>query len=61
MVYVIFECRKCGHNLYVLNKDDRLDELGDYCCPYCDEDPEGNWIFLGTANDYPYDGKGGAE
>lgn len=49
--YLIFECRKCGHNLYV-SKDNMIQivNLPDYSCPECGEEGDGNWIIIGDGN-----------
>lgn len=48
-MYLIFRCRKCGHELYV-EEGQRLGSLlgriADYDCPSCGEDGYENWILL---------------
>ena len=58
MRFVVFECRKCGHNLYVENTENLLKDLGSVSnleCPYCGEDPDGNWVLLGLEKEFPYE------
>lgn len=40
----IFECRKCGHNVYVQKNE--VHKLLDYECPECGEEAGGLWILL---------------
>ena len=44
----IFECRKCGHNLYV--DKDRIGTLVEYDCPECGEEAGRLWILLGEGD-----------
>lgn len=44
----VFECRKCGHNLFVGKKDILLIFRKD--CPECGEEPERNWTILRQGN-----------
>ncbi|MBR2335827.1 MAG: hypothetical protein IKA62_06365 [Clostridia bacterium] len=63
MRYVVFECRKCGHNLYVENTEDLFKKIGrvsNYDCPACGEEPDGNWVLLGLKKEFPVQ-EGGAE
>jgi len=49
---LIFECRKCGHNLYVSPDNiEFLDNPDD--CPNCGEEGEQNWVYKyrGKLND----------
>ena len=58
MRYVVFMCRKCGHQLYVENEDYLFKNLGQISnenCPCCGEDAEENWILMGLRKDFPYD------
>lgn len=41
---IIFECRKCGHNIYV--DKDRVKVLLDTSCPECGEEAGRLWILL---------------
>jgi predicted RNA-binding Zn-ribbon protein involved in translation (DUF1610 family) len=62
MRFVVFECRKCGHNIYVESTEDLLKKLGEVSnldCPSCGEEPDGNWILLGLENEFPYLEEGG--
>lgn len=55
MRFIVFQCRKCGHLLYVENTDDlarMLRELSNDDCPNCGEEPEGNWVLVGLRRDY---------
>lgn len=42
---LIFECRKCEHNLYVNPKKVRKILTTD--CPNCGEEADGNWKLIG--------------
>lgn len=56
MRFVVFECRKCGHRLYVENTEDIVRKIGkvsNLYCPNCGEEPEGNWILLGLKKEFP--------
>jgi transcription elongation factor Elf1 len=56
MRFIVFECRKCGHNLYVENTDDVVKTIGKVSnidCPYCGEEPERNWLLVGLKNELP--------
>lgn len=56
MRFVVFECRKCGHNLYVEITEDVVKDIGEvsnYDCSSCGEDPEGNWVLVGLENEFP--------
>lgn len=59
MGYVVFECRKCGHDLYVENTLDKIDEASNTACPHCGEEPDGNWLLVGSAYKFPLYVKGG--
>lgn len=62
MRFVVFECRKCGHNLYVENTENLFKELGKVSnldCPSCGEEPDRNWMLSGVENEFPYPEKGG--
>lgn len=63
MRYVVFECRKCGHNLYVENTENIVKTIGKVSnsdCPSCGEEPDGNWVLVGLRKEFPAQ-KGGAE
>lgn len=45
----VFECRKCGH-LVFLNKKETLKKMFEYICPECNEKFDGNWILVGEGN-----------
>lgn len=58
MRFIVFECRKCGHNIYVENTEDlakSIRTVSNLDCPICGEEPEGNWALVGLRNKYPYD------
>lgn len=52
----VFECRKCGHLIF-LKKDSDMKKLETYDCPECGEEPRRNWIFLGEGNSESFDWK----
>lgn len=57
MRYVVFECRKCGHNLYVENTVDVVKTIGRVSnsdCPHCGEESEGNWVLVCLSNNSYY-------
>ncbi|WP_339193947.1 hypothetical protein MKY95_19310 [Paenibacillus sp. FSL P4-0176] len=48
---VIFECRKCEHNLFAESIDLKLiDRISKMNCPNCGEDAERNWILVGLGD-----------
>ena len=50
MRFIVFECLKCGHLLYIENIGDMVTKLGvvsNYDCPNCGEEPDRNWRFIG--------------
>ena len=48
---LLFECRKCGHNLYIDKEEiEKVASLPEYECPECGEEGERNWIVLGEGN-----------
>lgn len=56
MRFIVFECRKCGHNLYVENTEDVVKAIGrvsNHDCPNCGEEPELNWLLVGLKNEFP--------
>jgi DNA replicative helicase MCM subunit Mcm2 (Cdc46/Mcm family) len=58
MRVVVFECRKCGHNLYVENTENIVKAIGkvsNYDCPHCGEEPDGNWVLVGLRKTFPGD------
>lgn len=60
--FVVFACRKCGHNLYAENTEDIFEKIGrvsNFDCPTCGEEPYENWVFVGLAKEFPYSEKGG--
>lgn len=62
-MYLVFECRKCEHQLYVdvnshvnLNLVNTIDNIANkYPCPNCGEEPYENWILVGSADSFPGD------
>lgn len=55
---IVFECKKCGHLLFVKtlgrSAEDIADILDEMNCPNCGESPEENWTFktLGDFDSY---------
>ncbi|WP_342423065.1 hypothetical protein [Paenibacillus sp. FSL E2-0178] len=48
---VIFQCRKCEHNLFIEGIDLKLiDRISKMECRSCGEEPEENWILVGLGN-----------
>lgn len=45
---LVFECRKCGHLMFV-NKD-KVEKLLKTNCPECNVEPDRNWTLLGLGN-----------
>lgn len=59
--FIVFECRKCGHNLYVENTENLFETIGNvstYDCPTCGKHGH-NWILIGLKKEFPYAEKGG--
>ena len=60
-MYLVFCCRKCGHQLYVsTNKYKNLVNTLIYLaeksdCPACGEEPYENWVLVGGAESFPED------
>jgi len=55
-MYLIFICRKCGHNLYVKDTPNFLKRLGEIAvmeCPNCGEEGYENWILSNVAHNFP--------
>ena len=53
MRFVVFKCRKCEHRIYVENTDDivrNLRYVSNSDCPNCGEEPDENWVLIGTSN-----------
>jgi DNA-directed RNA polymerase subunit M/transcription elongation factor TFIIS len=47
----IFECRKCGHLLYIgKDKDNKWSKVLAEDCPNCGEEGDENWIFIGEGD-----------
>ena len=56
MRFVVFQCRKCGHRLFVENTDEAIGKIGKVSnmdCPECGEEPEGNWVLVGLHKEFP--------
>lgn len=47
MKELYFECRKCGHNLFIVEKAGWVKKITAVDCPNCGEEAEGNWILGG--------------
>lgn len=55
-MYTVFNCRKCGHNLYVEETPDLGKKLGRVSvmeCPECGEEGYNNWILSCRKFDFP--------
>lgn len=64
MRYVVFECRKCEHHLYVENTDDLAKKLGKVSvldCPNCGEEGFDNWVLVGVKREFPGIEEGGEQ
>lgn len=65
MKYIVFICRKCGHNLYVDESSGRRDgqpslmrrlgKIAERDCPNCGEEGYENWILSCLAAKFPGD------
>lgn len=56
MRFVVFTCKKCGHQMYVENTENlaqSLNKLTVTDCPSCGEESDENWILGGLARAYP--------
>ena len=61
MRFVVFECRKCGHTLYVENTEDIVKKIGKVSvkdCPDCGEEGYSNWILVGLKRHFPTEKEG---
>lgn len=53
-MYAKFTCQKCGHTLFVSDRDKgaipigKLSEVFDMACPICGEDNRHNWYLSGV-------------
>lgn len=61
-MYIVFKCRKCGHELYMdsynlhnSNSWKAFDNLSKRECPSCGEEGYENWILVGTKRTCPVD------
>lgn len=55
MMCTVFECRKCGHLLYVYENADfpkKLEKIAGKACPNCGEQDEALWALRGRAKGY---------
>lgn len=54
MTYTVFECRKCGHRLFVgeVGYPEKLERIAGVSCPSCGEQREGLWCLLGRAKKF---------
>lgn len=59
-MYIVFECRKCGHELYMdsynlrdSNSWKAFHELSKRECPECGEEGYYNWILCGVSRETP--------
>jgi DNA-directed RNA polymerase subunit RPC12/RpoP len=58
-LFMVFICRKCGHNLYVEETDElpkKLNGLNKRDCPNCGEEGFENWIWSGRKKSFPTKG-----
>ncbi len=53
-MFTVFQCRKCGHLLYVDEKKcpHKLEEIAGKICPECGEQEEGLWGLRGRAKKF---------
>lgn len=57
-MYIVFECRKCGHQLYMDAYNlhwKGFKKLAERDCPGCGEEGYGNWILMNTSRTCPVD------
>ena len=57
-MYIVFECRKCGHQLYMDAYNigwKHFNKLAEKDCPQCGEEGYENWILLGISRTFPGD------
>lgn len=59
-MYLVFKCRKCGHELYMDSYTRSIvwrtfKELSERDCPECGEDGYENWILAGARRTCPVD------
>lgn len=57
-MYIVFECKKCGHQLYMDAYNlhwKGFKKLAERDCPECGEEGYGNWILMNTSRTYPVD------
>lgn len=54
-MYIVFECRKCGHQIYKdaynLHWKD-FKKIANMDCPECGEEGYGNWILMDTSRTF---------
>lgn len=57
-MYIVFGCRKCGHQLYMDAHNvgwKHFKKLAEKDCSECGEEGYENWILLGTSRTFPGD------
>lgn len=57
-MYIVFECRKCGHQLYMDAYNlhwKGFKKLAERDCPEYGEEGYGNWILMNTSRTCPVD------
>lgn len=58
-MYIVFQCRKCEHQLYVEQGNGfaedifKIQRIANKECPNCGEEGYANWILLGLADEFP--------
>ena len=59
-MYIVFSCRKCGHELYMDSYNLRnsnawraFDRLSEHDCPACGEEGYENWILCRVSRETP--------
>jgi Zn ribbon nucleic-acid-binding protein len=55
-MFTVFECRKCGHLLYVEEckpYPKKLERIAGTACPNCGEQSEALWLLRGRARTFP--------
>lgn len=55
-MYIVFECRKCGHRLYMDSYNmnwKKFKKLSERDCPACGEEGYENWILYNITETYP--------
>lgn len=55
-MYIVFSCRKCGHELYMDSYNigwKHFKKLAEHDCPACGEEGYENWILCGVRRETP--------